>query len=411
MSKREIEEQAFQDEIKALKERHRKERQRVVLFRSPFKTLRVFGSVVLNWLRTVVTFLSSHVILLALLLFFVCAVIIIATMPGTHQTFVSQVKDAVYVGIVWIFLGLLSSIGLGTGLHTFVLYLGPYIARITLAATECNSIDLVFGPDGTITCPDGDFSLSPKISFFQILRKVQFEAFLWGLGTALGELPPYFVARAARLSGDKLEELDKLGDKKKKPQSIMDRLKVRALEYVEYFGFFGILVFASVPNPLFDLAGLTCGHFLVPFWKFFGATFIGKSIVKSHLQSIAVITVFSEQHLTNFANAVEYVLPFLRGVFTDWLNNEKQKLHKTYQGDAPIKGKGFVGRIWDFVIIAFVLYFLVSIINSAVQHHLARIDEGDVIRLQKRRQLQNGTVAPSTSTGGKPMGADSDRTD
>jgi hypothetical protein len=26
---------------------------------------------------------------------------------------------------------------------------------------------------------------------------LQFEAFLWGFGTALGELPPYFVARAA----------------------------------------------------------------------------------------------------------------------------------------------------------------------------------------------------------------------
>ena len=32
----------------------------------------------------------------------------------------------------------------------------------------------------------------------------------------------------------------------------------------------GILVCASIPNPLFDLAGITCGHFLVPFWTFFG---------------------------------------------------------------------------------------------------------------------------------------------
>ncbi len=31
---------------------------------------------------------------------------------------------------------------------------------------------------------------------------------------------------------------------------------------------------------LFDLAGLTCGHFLIPFWTFFGATCIGKAIVK-----------------------------------------------------------------------------------------------------------------------------------
>ena len=33
--------------------------------------------------------------------------------------------------------------------------------------------------------------------FLDILIAVQIEAFLWGLGTAIGELPPYFVARAA----------------------------------------------------------------------------------------------------------------------------------------------------------------------------------------------------------------------
>lgn len=40
----------------------------------------------------------------------------------------------------------------------------------------------------------------------------------------------------------------------------------------------------QIPNPLFDLAGITCGHFLVPFWTFFGATLIGKAIIKMHIQ-------------------------------------------------------------------------------------------------------------------------------
>ena len=40
----------------------------------------------------------------------------------------------------------------------------------------------------------------------------------------------------------------------------------------------------SIPNPLFDLAGITCGHFLVPFWTFFGATLIGKAVIKMHIQ-------------------------------------------------------------------------------------------------------------------------------
>lgn len=47
-----------------------------------------------------------------------------------------------------------------------------------------------------------------------------------------------------------------------------------------------LLIYLQIPNPLFDLAGITCGHFLVPFWTFFGATLIGKAIIKMHIQVI-----------------------------------------------------------------------------------------------------------------------------
>ena len=42
--------------------------------------------------------------------------------------------------------------------------------------------------------------------------------------------------------------------------------------------------FLQIPNPLFDLAGITCGHFLVPFPTFFGATLLGKAVIKMHIQ-------------------------------------------------------------------------------------------------------------------------------
>ena len=34
------------------------------------------------------------------------------------------------------------------------------------------------------------------VSLWSIMTKVRLEAFMWGAGTALGELPPYFMARA-----------------------------------------------------------------------------------------------------------------------------------------------------------------------------------------------------------------------
>lgn len=50
-----------------------------------------------------------------------------------------------------------------------------------------------------------------------------------------------------------------------------------------------------MPNPLFDLAGIMCGQFGTPFWKFFLATVIGKAIIKTHLQVcyVPLVTSFS----------------------------------------------------------------------------------------------------------------------
>jgi len=41
----------------------------------------------------------------------------------------------------WVGLGILSSVGLGTGLHTFVLYLGPLIAEAAIAAYQCGNLN------------------------------------------------------------------------------------------------------------------------------------------------------------------------------------------------------------------------------------------------------------------------------
>ena len=50
-------------------------------------------------------------------------------------------------------------------------------------------------------CPDEiDEATNGPVNVWTIMSKVRLEAMMWGAGTALGELPPYFMARAARLS-------------------------------------------------------------------------------------------------------------------------------------------------------------------------------------------------------------------
>jgi hypothetical protein len=60
----------------------------------------------------------------------------------------------------------------------------------------------------------------------------------------------------------------------------MERAKIYIYKTLKKRAFIAILLLASIPNPLFDLAGFLCGHFLIPFSVFFGAAFIGKAIIK-----------------------------------------------------------------------------------------------------------------------------------
>lgn len=69
----------------------------------------------------------------------------------------------------------------------------------------------------------------------------------------------------------------------------MERAKLVVYESIQAYGFWAVLAAASIPNPLFDLAGLTCGHFGIPFGTFFAATFLGKAVIKVAIQSSTLI--------------------------------------------------------------------------------------------------------------------------
>lgn len=218
----------------------------IVLWRKPFTTLNYFVKElsieahefiqsVLNHKKSV-----SAVVLLTLVFF------LSYYLDGPHQKYVSRIEQQILWCGYWIGLGILSSIGLGTGLHTFLLYLGPHIASVTLAAWTCMSVDFPEPPyPSNIVCPED--SVAMDINIWTIMSKVRLEAFMWGFGTAIGELPPYFMARAARLSShedEDYEELDAILHSDKK--DVMTRAKRAVHRLVQRVGFFGILLCASV---------------------------------------------------------------------------------------------------------------------------------------------------------------------
>ena len=77
------------------------------------------------------------------------------------------------------------------------------------------------------------------MTVWRILSKVRIEAFCWGAGTALGELPPYFMARAHRLSGydsdEEDDEFDELQEKLKEHPEDLVKQKNNYFNFSYYF--------------------------------------------------------------------------------------------------------------------------------------------------------------------------------
>ncbi|CAN6677124.1 unnamed protein product [Malus baccata var. baccata] len=290
--------------ISGIHEKHQEELDNLTLTSQPLRTLKFFILAVVQYVKRSISYLLARGGWLVFLSTVVLSLgILLITIDGPHEKHLEELVKYFQFGLWWVALGVASSIGLGSGLHTFVLYLGPHIAFFTLKAMQCGRVDLKSAPYDTIQLKQGPSWLGKNCSDFgpplftslhglrvplsSILPQVQLEAVLWGLGTAIGELPPYFISRAASMSGNKvvMEELDAPSDEGTGfIGTRLNQIKRWLLSHSQQLNFFTILVLASVPNPLFDLAGIMCGQFGIPFWKFFLATLIGKAIIKTHLQ-------------------------------------------------------------------------------------------------------------------------------
>ncbi|KAI3651189.1 hypothetical protein MP228_004670 [Amoeboaphelidium protococcarum] len=270
----------------------------------------------------------------------------------------------------WIVLGVASSIGLGTGLHTFVLFLGPLIAEVTVFAYECPSLDFDLHGSDAFICRN---SYNGKVVLLNVYKKIMFEALAWGIGTAIGELPPYFVARAAALAGqsgsgqaeEELDDIERLQKIPKSQRTVWDKLKLFMFEAMKKAGFMGILLCASIPNPLFDLAGITCGHFLVPFSTFFGATLIGKAFFKASLQTWSVIFVFSKSSLDKLLAVVKKFNPQLHMIISKFLAEQRLAFSRPSGVKVPnASTSSVISTLWNSVIFLMIMYFLQSIVVS-----------------------------------------------
>jgi vacuole membrane protein 1 len=325
---------------------------------------------------------------------------------------VNLVEDVVLFAVWWLGLGVLSSVGLGTGMHTGLLFLFPHILKVSLAADECASLDFESYSDmwfttraWTFVCPDGTAAsasgtaasgAATAVTFAQVLLKVLLPCMLWGAGTAVGEIPPYAISRAARLAGEENAEFDELLHEKSQ-FALVQRMKDWMIDFLQRRGFWGVLLMSAYPNAFFDLCGMCCGHFLMPFWTFFAATFIGKALIKAPAQAAFFTMLFTDAFLQRFIHVLDVVIPdaidpceFLTSgskhchtLAYELLVDARHQFHARHS-DSSEKSASIAKRAWNLVMTLLIGFFVVSCIEQFAQQKQAEYDAAAVAELEKQ---------------------------
>ena len=123
----------------AERQRRRREIENITLLRAPITTLTYFTFVIANFARRigrgVIESDATYILAPAFVVYLIGSLI-----PGVHTPFFSAITFAGEFIIWWVGLGILSSVGLGTGMHSGILFLFPHIMKVCLAAEECGSM-------------------------------------------------------------------------------------------------------------------------------------------------------------------------------------------------------------------------------------------------------------------------------
>mmetsp|Transcript_1119 Transcript_1119/g.1799 ORF Transcript_1119/g.1799 Transcript_1119/m.1799 type:complete len:573 (-) Transcript_1119:138-1856(-) len=405
-------------EIADLEQEWKEDRMKITLWKRPWQTLVLFGSAMCSVIDKSIRYMMSHPVVLRFLGPLFMLWVLLEFIPGPYTEFINGIEFCIEYVIWWVGLGILSSIGLGSGLQTGVLFLFPHIIRVCLTAQTCKS--LRFKSFGAIwfrrtqdlfKCipPSEGESEAPTASFLGVWLLVLVPSFLQATGTAIGEIPPYWMTRAAREAaieaGDKGEIPEELETNSK--YSLVNRVKGRMIQFLRAHGFMGVFLMAAWPNFAFDLCGICCGHFLMPFWTFFGATFLGKACVRNTYQTLLMVTLFSERYLEVFIRTLQRLVPdhfhldtYIREALEEFQESSQREMQKQEMGEptsAPsAQSHSALSHIWSIMMTIILIYFSLSCVQHFAQFYQAMIDKdkSDAYKMKLAPHVRRGLTSP-----------------
>lgn len=143
-------------------------------------------------------------------------------------------------------------------------YAGVFLANLASTAT-------VFIPVPGLTAA-GQTLINDQGAAQSSIQNVVLVGLLGGTGMALGEVTAY----AAGTVGSQVAREGQL----KAPRLIRPVVE-RVVRWVDWlmahYGFLTLMVLSAIPNPAFEVAGITAGVVRMNFWRFMAAVMIGKN--------------------------------------------------------------------------------------------------------------------------------------
>ena len=261
----------------------------------------------------------------------------------------------------WVFLGILSSIGLGTGFHTGILFLIPHVMKCTRFAFHHQTLNFdtigenafrIYDINKPYSSDGMEYTLETNwTTFLSLFLKVYGTVFCWALGTAIGEIPPYLFSRSC------LAELDIV--KQPKLRKMMEWM----LEYLQKYGFTVILLFSCYPNMFFDLCGICCGLLNMNFLDFFIPLFIGKVLIKSTYQTMFLIMLSSKSFIHNTVIYIENILGKNISYTT------KEWILEFESGDLSSNQENYIKYIWNIFLFGVTIRFVYSTMVSMAKNY------------------------------------------
>ena len=245
----------------------------------------------------------------------------------------------------WFLCGVLSTAGLGTGMQTGALFLFPHVARLAsdwrrlgpeLALTRAWAdrwlakapVEGGTRPEAGARSGAGEAPQAPHTSSLRglsrgaagvalgagsgdadvgasqwlpargraaLAARAALPGFWSGAGSAVGELVPFFLARAAKRAGadpfaviEDEEEPDDEPERRSWLPLLAAKTRTRLEVALADGAFWKIFVLAALPNPFFDLCGLVCGSLDISLRTYFGACLAAKALVRTPLQTVVV---------------------------------------------------------------------------------------------------------------------------